>query len=394
MHRVPATTPPPRAKWRHFHAGLLGWLALMAPRVLRADSAISYKYEDYREAGGRIAVQTQSALVDQDIGPDLHLKLQGVIDAIAGATPNGQPAPAGSDQVVLTEMHERRKAWEADLARQFPQVNVALGFANSRESDYVSNGWSLNTLTDFNQKNTTLLAGVAGTDDDVKVFFQSPWTKKRTHDVILGVTQLLDPRTSVTFNLSWERATGFLSDPYKLVQKDSEVAPGVFLPFTYGENRPDNRDKWTAFAALNRAFPNLRAALEASYRFHHDTFGTTAHTIELRWLQRVGEHLILEPELRFYDQSAADFYYYQLDLTPIVPAFGPPRTQGPFYSSDYRLSALRTSTYGLKAVWTVTARCRFDVAFEQYDMRGKDGVTPQSAYPRATMVTGGLRLSW
>jgi len=394
MHRVPATTPPPRAKRRRFHAALIGWLALMAPRVLRADNALSYKFEDYREAGGRIAVQTQSALVEQDLTPDLHVKLQGVIDAIAGATPNGQPAPAGSDQVVLTQMHDHRKAWEADLSRQFSQVNVALGFANSRESDYVSNGWSLNTLTDFNRKNTTLLAGIAGTDDDVKVFYQAPWAQKRTNDVIVGINQLLDPRTSVTLDFTWDRATGYLSDPYKLVQKNVEVAPGVFLPFTYGENRPDRRDRWIAFATLNRAFPDLHGALEASYRFNHDTFGTNASTIELRWFQRIGTRFILEPEFRFYDQSAADFYHYQLDATSIVPVAGPPLTQGPFYSSDHRLSALRTTTCGLKAVWNPTARWQFDVALEQYTMRGKDGVTPPSAYPRATIVTAGVKISW
>ena len=394
MHRISATTPPPRAKWRHLQAGLIGWLALTAPRVLRADSGLSYKYEDYRESGGRIAVRTQSAFVEQDLGPDWHAKVSGVIDAIAGATPNGQPAPAGSDQVVLTQMHDHRKAWEADLARQLPRVNIALGFANSRESDYVSNGWSLNTLTDFNRKNTTLLAGVAGTDDDVKVGYQSPWVKKRTSDVIVGVNQLLDPRTSVTFDLTWDHATGYLSDPYKLVQKSVEVAPGVFLPFTYGENRPDQRDRWIAFASLNRAFPDLHAALEASYRFNHDTFGTSAHTIELRWLQHAGAHFILEPEFRFYDQSAADFYHYQLDATSIVPSFGPPLTQGPFYSSDYRLSALRATTYGLKVVWNPSAQWQLNVALEQYTMRGKDGVTPQSAFPRATVVTGGLKISW
>ena len=134
--------------------------------------------------------------------------------------------------------------------------------------------------------------------------------------------------------------------------------------------------------------------MEASYRFNHDTFGTNAHTIELRWLQRAGAHFILEPEFRFYDQSAADFYHYRLDLTSIVPIAGPPLTQGPFYSSDHRLSALRTTTYGLKVVWNPSSQWQLNVALEQYTMRGKDGVTPQSAYTRATIVTGGLKLSW
>lgn len=387
-------TSSPRYRSLFISSALAGWMFLLGPRVARAEDSLSYKYEDYRESDGRIVVKTQNALVEQDIGTDMHLKVQGVIDAIAGATPNGQPAPAGTDQVVLSQLHDRRKAWNADFSRQFPAIKIDLGVANSRESDYTSNGWSVNTLTDFNQKNTTLLVGIAGTDDSVKVFYQPAWAKKRSNDLIAGLTQLLDPRTSVTFNLTWGRSTGFLSDQYKLVQKDIAVAPGVFLPFTFGENRPDHRDHWIAYAALNHAFQKLAGAIEGSYRFYHDSFGIDAHTLELRWLQHVGKYIILQPELRLYDQSAADFYYYQLDNTPIIPVAGAPRTQGPFYSSDYRLSSLRTSTFGLKVIWTAASHWQLDAGYEQYAMRGKDGVTPQSAYPRAAIWTAGAKFSW
>lgn len=373
---------------------LLSGLLLASPRPARAEDSITYKYEDYREAGGRIAVQTQAADLEADLGTDMHAQVEGVNDAIAGATPNGQPAPAGTDQVPLSELHDHRKAWNADLSRQFPRVNVSVGLANSRESDYVSTGWSLNTLTDFNQKNTLLLAGVAGTSDLVKTFFQAPYANKWTNDVILGVTQLLDPLTSVSFNLSGSRATGFLADPYKLVQKNVQVLPGIFLLSTFGENRPDERNKWTIFASVNHAFPELQGALEGSYRFYHDSFGTDANTLDVSWLQKIGGRFVLKPHVRFYQQTAADFYYYNLDQAGITPFPGRPRPQGPFYSSDYRLSALNSYTYGLSGTWTVTDHVQLDAAVEGYDMRGRDGVTPQSAYCRATTVTGGLKLTW
>lgn len=383
-----APTSPVRAL---AFSALLLWLA---PRASRAENAVRYKYQDYLEMGGRIAVRVHGGGVEQDLGTATHLKVEGVIDAITGATPNGQPAPAGSDQVPLSKLTERRKAWNAALSRQFSGVNLALGVGNSRESDYVSTGWSVNALLDFNQKNTTLLAGVAGTDDDIRVFHQTSRAKKRTNDLILGVTQLLNPQTAVTFNLSWGRQRGYLSDPYKLVQKDTEIIPGVFLPLTFAENRPAERDKWIGFAGLNRAFPEARGAIDASYRLYRDSYGTTSHTFDLAWFQSVGSHVTLRPGIRFYDQGAADFYHYRLDGTGIVPTGGAPRPGGPFYSSDYRLSALQTFTYGLKVVWNATDALELDAAFERYDMRGTDRVTPQSAYCRANMITVGAKFSW
>ncbi len=371
-----------------------GLVAAVVPRVSRAENSVSFKHQDYRESGGRIVIKTEGLYAEQDFGTATHLKVEGVIDAIAGATPNGQPAPAGSDQVPLTKLTERRKAWSTALSHQFTRTAVTVGAANSRESDYVSTGASVNTVTDFNQKNTSLLVGVAATDDDIRVFYQTDRAKKRTQDLIVGVTQLLDPRTSVTFNLSWGRQRGYLSDPYKLVQKDTEILPGLSLPLTFAENRPAERDKTIALAALNRAFPAANGALEATYRFYHDTFGTGAHTVDLAWFQRLGERVMLRPGFRFYTQDAADFYYYKLDGTKVVPAAGAPRTGGPFYSSDYRLSRMQTYTYGVKLVWRATDALNVDLAYERYDMQGKDGVTPQSAYADANIVTAGLKFTW
>lgn len=383
-----ATLPSLRA------AALAGLLVWLMPRAARAESSVSYKHEDYREAGGRIVVKTDGAYLEQDFGTSTHVKVEGILDAIAGATPNGQPAPVGSDQVPLAKLTERRKAWSASVAQQFSFAKLTLGVANSRESDYVSTGLSLNSVFEFNQKNTSLLLGVAGTDDEVKVFYQTPRAEKRTHDLIVGVTQLLDPQTSVTFNLSWGRQRGYLSDPYKLVQKNTEIVTGVFLPLTFAENRPGEREKWIALASVNRAIPALKGALDLSYRFYHDTFGTDAHTVDLSWFQKLGERVILRPSVRYYTQGAADFYYYRLDGTAVVPQAGAPRPQGPFYSSDYRLSEMRTSTYGLKAIWRVTDALSLDASYERYEMRGRDGVTARSAYPEADIWAAGVKFAW
>ncbi|MDB6126474.1 MAG: hypothetical protein JWM35_370, partial [Verrucomicrobia bacterium] len=185
----------------------------------------------------------------------------------------------------------------------------------------------------------------------------------------------------------------FLGDPYRLIQKRVEVFPTVFLPIDYGESRPHERDKWTALASINHAFVGVNGALEASYRFYHDTFGSRAHTIETAWFQSFGDHVIVSPSVRYYEQNAADFYLISLNGQGFTPSFFP-NSAGPFYSSDYRLSAFRSYNVGLKVIWKINATWQIDVAVEQYKMEGRDGITSPSAYPTATTKTVGLKYTW
>ena len=45
-------------------------LTVLAPRGTRAENAVAFKYSDYREAGGRVIVEAQTALIEHDIGTD------------------------------------------------------------------------------------------------------------------------------------------------------------------------------------------------------------------------------------------------------------------------------------------------------------------------------------
>ncbi len=362
-------------------------------REVRAESSVTYKYEDYREADGRISVKAQYGLWQQDIGTDSVLKVSGALDAIAGATPTGQPGATASAPVMLADIHDRRKAWTADFSRQVGRLNFDLGVSNSREGDYVSNGYSLTSVTDFNDKNSGLVLGIAGNDDDVKVFFQQPWLKKRSVDGIVGLNQVLDKNTTMSFNLTYGRSTGYLSDPYKIILKTTEIVPGVTLPLTFPENRPSEREKWIAFVSYNHAVEAYDGAIEASYLFFHDSYGSSSHTLSATWFQNLGAKFILAPALRYYEQDAADFYHVSLNGTSITPLLAP-SSQAPYYSADYRLSHLRTVTYGVKLVWHPVDAVQLDLSYDRYDMKGLDGVTSASAYPRANTLTAGIRYAW
>ena len=373
-------------------------LLLSLPKAGRAEDSLTLKNQTWQEASQRVRVDSQYAQLESDLTTSTHFKLMGLIDAIAGATPTGEKPLSAGAALPLASMKERRKAWDTELSHQFARVSVTTGFANSRESDYVSNGWSLNTVTDFNEKNTGLLLGYGRTDDEINEE-KLGWTKKRPktgNDFLVGVNQLLDPDTSVTANVSYGPSRGFMSDPYKIVSTTKlDLDPGFY--YTVPENRPLEKNKVSVFLGLNHNFERWQGALEGSYRFYHDTFGISSHTLSVLWLQKIGEHVIVQPSIRLYEQSAADFYYYDLDRAGIVTSYEPllgetGTGRAPFYSSDYRLSHMQTIDVGLKVIWKIKPWLEVDAAYSRYAARGLDHVTPQAAFNRANTITFGLKL--
>jgi hypothetical protein len=219
---------------------------------------------------------------------------------------------------------------------------------------------------------------------------------KTGNDYIVGLTQLLDPNTSASLNVSYGQSDGFMSDPYKIVSTTKlDADPGFY--YTPPENRPREKNKVSVFLSANRNFEKLHGALDASYRYYHDSFGITSHTTTLAWIQECGAHFIVQPSLRFARQSAADFYYYDLDRAGIVTSFDPVLLEtgtgkAPFYSSDYRLSYMETVDLGLKVTWKARSWLWVDVAFDRYLTRGLDHITPKDAYAKANTFTVGVKL--
>ena len=367
-------------------------LWLLAPqRDAKAEDSITYKFQSWQEDDGRIRVDAHYAQLETVLSTETKLKIVGLVDTISGATPSGQPAKPGSDQVPLSQLTDRREAGSIEVTHPLERVALVGGFATSKESDYLSDVWSAKALIDFNQKNTILQLGYARANDDITAAFLTTSREKTADDLIIGVTQLLSPQTVITANLSYGYTSGYISDPYKIVEKRTEILPGFFLDLTFPENRPSSKEKWIGFVSVNHALENLNAAVEGSYRLLDDTFGTTSHTVELAWFQKFGERLIVRPAMRFYQQSAADFYRVDLNGTSITP---PNEATGraPYYSADYRLSSMRTWMLGVKAIWDINDWCAIDVTAERYLMQGRDRVTPASAYADANVFTIGFKL--
>ena len=286
------------------------------------------------------------------------------------------PAPAAAvpDQkakVPKADFSDERYAGNVELIKRLGRHTLSGLLSYSTESDYDSLGLALKDAVDFNQKNTTLVLGGAYTHDKITPANGVPADTKDTVDAIVGLTQLLDPRTVLTVDLSLGYSQGLLSDPYKVVDLNGQLV---------AEQRPDTKNKQIVFLSLAHYFPAVYGSLEGSYRYYMDSFGINAHTVDLAWFQKLGHHWTLRPLIRFYSQSAADFYAVRFTGSP------------EFHSSDYRVSALNSLGYGLKLVYAPNARVQFDAEYLRYEQTGTDGVTPDDAYPAANVFIVGARI--
>lgn len=379
---------------------LAAWLSAGALALrLRGEDRVDYRYEDYAEMGDRIHVQTHGLFFEKELKPWLAVKGNLIYDGISGATPNGAPPLPGETEVAKANIEDTRRAGFIEPSFRLENHTLSPQFAYSRESDYESTGIALSHAVALNEKNTTLSWGVSHAFDRV---LPNPGASvavpedKNTTDFLLGVSQLLGPKTVLTVNLTLGYAEGFLSDPYKRVLFDDfPYTPG--FPYTvFPEQRPDHKFRQVGYLGVNHFIEQANGAVDASYRLHHDDWGIWAHTFSLEWHQKLGRFLTVSPLFRFHAQSAADFYATHFPGDPSCPPeLDPSCPQTPlpeFYSADYRLSRLQSFTYGIGLSARVHEHVSLEFVFKRYEMQGRDGVTAADQYPSANVFTSGVTI--
>ena len=290
-------------------------------------------------------------------------------------------------------MHDKRYAGNIEGILSFGPHHITPQFSYSSESDYTSYGAALNYSLDLNGKNTSLNLGWAHDWDTIlwnAATFIGQNYSKNTDNFLVGINQLLSPKTVLTVNFTYRNSHGYQDDPYRGALFDGYPQGDLNTPILFGEHRPDFRHCYIGYLSLMQYITPLHAGVEGSYRIYNDSFGVTANTFDLRWHQKIGSRVMISPLFRYYRQSAADFYATQFPGDPSNP--GDPTPRPTYYSADYRLSQMETFTFGVEATAKVTDWLSLDVAYKRYEMRGLDGVTSQSAYPKANVVTVGARL--
>ena len=359
-------------------------ITLALPRLLRADDQVDYRYEYYAEDARRMTIQTDSVYFEQQLSDAFDVNGELVYDGISGATPTGTHDING--KVLTTEVKDIRHAANLSLDGKLGNETITPGFAWSQETDYLSYGVSLNDAIEFNEKNTTVQVGASHNFDSVRHADKKTWSDKESSEGLIGISQLLTPKTILAADFTFGYENGFLSDPYRLAQYHPTIFPPNFF-IGVPERRPDFRSKEILYTSLTQYFDRINGSLEGSYRFYNDSYGIVAHTVGLTWHQWLGKHFIVEPQVRLYEQSAASFY---------STTFSGPFSSNPagIHSSDYRLSNLYSVDVGLQATALVCSHFHVVAGYHRYAMYGMDGKTSAAMYPKANVFTIGISILW
>jgi hypothetical protein len=377
------------------------------------DSALAYYHED-----GRIMAVEPVVNLSRDYGDGGKIGLNFTFDALSGSSPNGalpsrapQTFASPSGKSLSTARHtyttepgqlpvdpnysDARVAvggdWQLPLTRL---TRTSVGGKFSYEDDFLSASVDASIEHDFNQKNTTVSFGVSDESDllhpiggtpvpgsDYLLFEKTGHKSKNGVGVLLGVTQVMNRRWLAELNLSADRFTGYLNDPYKIISVLD--GSGGTTGYLY-ESRPDARTRKSVYLD-NRVGWN-RASAALSLRYMTDDWGVRSKTAQLRvrlWLD--GKNQYVEPTLRWYRQTAADFY---------TPWISSPAGQGPAYaSSDSRLGAFRALTYGVKYGMKLDDRTgrtgsEFSIRAEYYRQTVENGVAGPGALQGLDLYPG------
>ncbi len=331
----------------------------------------------YSETKGRVQALEPAFRINAEFEGERIWSTKLVFDSLTGASPNGainssQPqtftSPSGSasytvgpnTQPLYNQFKDTRvnlaSSWSAPFSRLW---KYSVGFNGSKEYDYMSLGINTSLTNESEDKNHSWTLGFSYTSDTINPVGgvpipnaamvapnlqqpkSGPSENKTTYDLLMGYTQILTRNWILQTNLSLGYSTGYMNDPYKFVTIFDD-APGATLgdPTSYiYENRPDSRLKTSIYVASKNTWSTGISTL--SYRFLNDDWALNSHTLEGSFNFGLTERWRLEPGLRYYKQSAVDFYRIALGQGQVVPQN---------VTSDYRLGDLTTIAPSVKII--------------------------------------------
>lgn len=418
--------------------GASGSVAHAEPGAWDIDTAMLL----YSESDGRVQAVEPVVQGTYDFGGERYFTTKFVFDALTGASPNGA-TPASTPQTFTgasgggrtqttdpyeTPLDDRFKDTRVQgmLGYAFPVSDngtLGIGATVSGEYDFLSAGANVRYSHDLFQHNTTLSAGLSFEADQIDPVGGAPTPlsvimtggegddenedenedgeeggsgsteNKTVADLVLGWTQVLGPRSLVQFNYSLSSSSGYQNDPYKLL---SVVGTDGEPDYYVWESRPDTRTKHALFARY-KVLAFDRDVVDLSYRYMTDDWGIASSTADLTYRWYAGAHHYFEPHLRWYTQTAADFYR--------VALFDGEDQSVDYASADPRLGAFDGWTAGIKVGSNLRRGGDWSARLEWYQQSSKLSGVPAQAEQglskfdlqpdlSALMFTVGYRFKW
>lgn len=317
---------------------------------------------------------------------------------------------------IASASPETRRQGNFKLGYELDDAVLDLSGGLSVEPDYESRFAGLSGRWDLNRKQTVLNLGLNYTSSDIAAQLDSDASTYYDYSAYdrridayklpsgqtvrtlrggrqdwaarLGLTQVLNKNALVETSFGYSRATGYLANPYKAVEfvfLDLNRAPADLsgfsssLPALYRpevlpalERRPDARNQWVWDARYVQYIEGLDASAHLGYRFYSDDWGIDAHTFDADWTQPLGDGWTLTPRVRYYTQSAADFYKPYFLYNRAVPKNAEGRFAAPVssYSSDHRLSAFGALSGGVTLSKALNKAVTLEADFEYYTHEG------------------------
>jgi len=366
--------------------------ALALPGIALADapptqSTISYKLSNYQEDDlaraeapfgelERYDIDVHQFQLVSPLGRNMSLHVDANYESLSGASPwftslglDGEPIVNLSGPSGISD---RRTELSIGSRYYLQNGSFAANIGYSQENDYHSVYFGLNAEKHYNNDLTTVSAGLSYSSDeifptDAALFNRVIDEDKQSTSVFVSVSQIINQVSSFQSAFSLTEQSGFLSDPYKL-----------------RDVRPDDKTQIAWSNSYRRFFVSADAALHVNYRYYHDDFGISSHTSDLSWHQNLGRTFQLVPQLRYYSQSAADFFTNVDDF--LNPA-------SEYQSSDYRLSAFGAVSGGFSVIadmgsWKATLTAERYLANDKYS--AFDVSQPSTALVKYNRVSLGI----
>jgi hypothetical protein len=281
-------------------------------------------YRDWQPGRNRMTVDAPAFYALVPINDTWVVEGGMVYDAMSGASPLFFNALSGAS------IGDYRTAGDVKVTKYLGTYAVSVGAFVSSEQDFLSRGGSVNVQFFSDDRNRTWTLGMAGTSDRINAINGvAPNSRRNALEFVVGVTQALSANSIVQSNLTYYTGHGYYADPYKSL-----------------DTRPTTRDTFAWLTRYNQYFAEPDATLKLGYRLLFDSFGSTSNMFEVAWAQALPYGFTITPGLRYYTQSAADFYFN--------PPWPRGYKDGQDYSADTRLAAFGALTAGVivgKTLW-------------------------------------------